>query len=206
MSTEEHFIGAGLRRARVGCIQSRVIFPSQPEDEALHDVRFELQQLLVRRHRILDPDLDSVLHANHLHAQPVVVGHGEQGTGEHQVGMECFSNLRGGEISPRQRENRVACQYQDPRRTLRGQPPRDFLGNGGAEMFGHVVAGGKRHNRHPQQRPILGTMVPNRAHQAITPFVDRLNALLGFEPGAQRRQAARNALGRNVHVAPKRLF
>ena len=155
VSEEKQLIRVRMKGARFGFIRNRKILATNPEDEPMHDARFEIDQFCAGRDDILNPDLRAVVHADHLYAEPIVRGHREKGAGEHKVGFEHRPRLRSGNASPGERKHRIARNHRNPRRSMRAKPAGDFFRDGGTQMGGDVVARGEWHDGYTKRRTRL---------------------------------------------------
>ncbi len=73
-----------------------------------------------------------------------------------------------------------------------------------AKMFGNAVSGGEGQNRQARQRRACpGAASPDLGSEAVATLVYGLNALFGLKPGAKGRNTLGNAVGGDMHVAPK---
>ena len=72
-------------------------------------------------------------------------------------------------------------------------------------MFGDAIAGGEGQNGQPWAWPAAGPGSAHFGREAVSAFVNSLNAFFRFEPRAQRRHALGNAVGGHMHIAPESL-
>src|SRR5947209_15178462 len=93
VSEDKKLVRIGVKNFGLVLAVQEETLTADPEDEALHYPCFKIQQLSAGGDDILDPDLNSGRHANHFQPKPVLGGHDDEGSSEHQVSLEDFANL-----------------------------------------------------------------------------------------------------------------
>ncbi len=179
----------------------------EAECQAVNQFRFEAGESASIHQQVFNPDLRAFADENHLSAQAEMRRQSAQGSGEHQVGIERFADLLCRESAEGECENRVPGQDGNGWIADAGQPGNRLLCDGLPKMLGDAEEGGERRDGEPRESSGLrGTVRPYLGREAVSAFIDGLNALFRLKYCAQRGEAFGDTVRGDVYIAPQRLF